>query len=426
MIVLLSWEEKMERVRALAAALRARADELVQATIDDVGFTFKDCQREAELTAQRLPAFEEARGLLERRSPVCEHPEDEVALVLPYDGSTWLNIAIVSIFMVGNRTRVKFSSKGSRISKLTEEIYKPIFEDAVTFDYAPGKSFVEWALADPGVKSICFFGSDRNALPLKDAVRRTGKKFVFEGPGNDPFIVLEDADLGLALDDLVEAKYIYSGQTCTAPERIYVHSAVYEEFLREFVARSQALVVGDPTEAATDVAPLASSLAVENIRAQIEDAVARGGRIACGGRIEGHLVYPTVVANATPEMLGVREESFGPVSFVQPFDDLQEVPALARNDKYALRAAVYGGKQAHELAASLRGAPYLEPVGDFVFGTFGTVSVNEPRRESWVRALITKPIGGYGYSGWVWEPVNGELKLLQGPKLFSIETSVPN
>ena len=94
-----------------------------------------------------------------------------------------------------------------------------------------GKSFVENSLHDPETSAVVIFGFDENVLPYEEAFRRTGKKLVFEGPGQDPFIVFPDADLPLALSDLMTAKFMYSGQTCTAPKRIFVHRSIRNNFV---------------------------------------------------------------------------------------------------------------------------------------------------------------------------------------------------
>src|SRR4030065_972861 len=133
--------------------------------------------------------------------------------------------------MVGNRGDVQLSSRGTGICDLTESLYRPIFGDDIRFHRGSGKSFVEKALADPSTSAAVIFGFDENVLPYEEAFRRTGKKLIFEGPGQDPFIVFPDADLPLALSDLMTAEVLYSGQTCTAPKRIFVHRSGYEEFL---------------------------------------------------------------------------------------------------------------------------------------------------------------------------------------------------
>lgn len=415
----------LEKIRELSSSLARYRDELVRVAAADIGFTVRDTRREVDNTVARLPTFADAAEMLSGRRPLAGAGQS-VALLLPYDGSAWLNIAIVSIWLVGNRVRVKFSSKSSRLARLSAEIYRPVFGGDVRFDYRPGSEFLDWAIDSPEVAAVVVFGSDRHVLPRRDHVREAGKKLVFEGPGNDPFVVLNGANLERAAAALVQAKLVNSGQTCTAPERIFVQSAVHDAFLEAFVERMRSAQVGDPMDPSAEVAPLASDVAVENIRAQLADAVAKGGRILCGGGVDGRLVTPTVVAGANQTMLGMRREVFGPAAFVARFERPAEALAMARDNRYGLRAEVWGEEQAAiRVRNELVGAPYMEDVPDFVFGRFGTVAVNEPRSESWRRAFITRPVGGYGYSGWAWERRDGQLVLRQGPKLLSLETSVP-
>ena len=174
-----------------------------------------------------------------------------------------------------------------------------------------------------------------------------------------------------------------------------------------------------------DVTPLASDLAVDRIKAALAEAVAKGAKILVGGKVEGNLVYPTVIQDATDDMLGMKEEVFGPVLFTSSFSDREEVVARAKNHQYGLRASVYGGDEAALTAAALKGEKYCHPVPDYTFGKFGTVSLNEPRAQSWRGALVTKAVGGYGYSGWIWETVDGRFQIKQGPKLIHLETSTP-
>ncbi len=410
-------DERLDLILSLADSIAEREDEIIERATRDIGFTYKDVSNELEVTRKRLVMFSKAIKLLEGRSPLCS-PDEEVALILPYNGSAWLNIAIASIFLAGNRVRVRFSSRDETIARVYESIYVKVFGDTIKFDHRNGSEFMRYAIESPKVRAIVAFGSDSSFLRYEGAVREAKKKFIFEGPGNDPFIVLDD--IADALDDLISSKFMYSGQACIAPERIYVHGDVYDDFLEELVERTESLVVGDTENPETDVAPLASRKAVERIKKQLDDAVSKGARILCGGRIEGDLVYPTVVADADHTMLGMREEIFGPVCYVCRFDEVGEAIALAKDSRYGLRATVYG-RNADTVASQLKGADYLEEVEDYTFGKFGTVSVNEPRSESWKGALVIKPIGGYGYSGWVWDL---DHRLKQGPKLFSLETSL--
>ncbi|MGE5190071.1 MAG: aldehyde dehydrogenase family protein [Gemmatimonadota bacterium] len=416
-----SYDERYSKILALRKVLQANRGKIAELAVRNLQFTVRDSLKEVDVAVDRLALYEGA-GFLKNRVPL-GGPGSAVSLMLSYNGSAWLNTAITSIYMVGNRVRVKFASRGSDVMALTEAMYRPIFGDDVTFFRGRGASFVEQSLADGETSSIVVFGFDENVLPYEEAVRRSGKTFVFEGPGQDPFIVFPDADLDLALSDLVMAKFMYSGQTCTAPKRIFIHRSIYGEFLERFLAKVRALVVGDPRDPGTDVTPVASPLAVERIGRQLSDAVGRGAKILAGGRIDGALVQPTVVSDAADGMLGMREEVFGPVAFTTSFETEDEVIRRAKDHKYGLRAAVFGGDAASRVAAALVGEPYCHPVPAYTFGKFGTVALNEPRSESWKGAFVTKAVGGYGYSGWIWETVDGRFRIKQGPKLLSVETS---
>ena len=406
----------------LAEAIGHRRDEIIGQAVRDIRFTVKDTAKEVDIAVDRLKMYADARSFLEDKRPL-GGDGSSVSLMLSYNGSAWLNTAITSIYMVGTRVNVKFSSKGSGIGDLTESLYRPIFGDDIRFHRGSGKRFVEDSLKDLSTSAVVIFGFDENVLPYEEAFRRTGKKLVFEGPGQDPFIVYPDADLSLALSDLMTAKFMYSGQTCTAPKRIFIHRSIYDEFLDRFEERAARLVIGEPEDERTDVSPLASGLAVTRIRAQLNDAMARGAKIVLGGRIEGSMIHPTIVRDATDDMLGMREEVFGPVAFTSPFDTKEEVLRRAKDHRYGLRASVFGGKEAKETAEELAGGAYCPPVPAYTFGKFGTISLNQTRGESWRGAFVVKAVGGYGYSGWIWETAGGAFRIKQGPKLLSLETA---
>jgi acyl-CoA reductase-like NAD-dependent aldehyde dehydrogenase len=420
----MSFDERFSRIQELSHALRGKKEQLIALAAKDLKFTAKDTAYEVELTAERLQMFAQTRDLLKDRKPL-GGPGSSVALMLSYNGSAWLNTVIASGYIVGNKVLVKFSSKGNDVRALMEKIYQPIFGREITFYHGSGRSFMEESLENPEIAAVVVFGFDGNTLPYQEAFQKRQKKLVFEGPGSDPFIVCPDADLDLALNDLMVAKFIYSGQTCTAPERIFIQQDIYEEFLARLVDRARSLTVGDPENEHTDVSPVASDLAVSRIKWYLEDAVLKGAKILAGGKIDGNLIFPTVVKDATDAMLGMQEEVFGPVAFTTSFSTSEEVLARARNHKYGLRAAVWGGEEGEKIGRALKGEDYCHLVPDYTFGKFGTVSINEPRSESWKGALVVKAAGGYGYSGWIWETVNGRFQIKQGPKLISLETSTP-
>ena len=420
----MTFDQRFEKVRELIKALGQRRDQMIAQAALDLQFAAKDTAHELDLTLDRLGTFIEVRESLASRRPL-GGPDSWVVVTLSYNGSAWLNLIITAAYMAGNQVLVKFSSRGSGLLNLMEEIYQPIFGDTIRFYRGRGQSFMEEALKNPKVSGVVFFGFDQHVLPYQEAFRQSGKKFIFEGPGADPFIVFPDADLQVVLADLMDAKFAYSGQTCTAPKRIFIHEAVYEQFLKMIAPEVEGLRVGDPTDRSVQVTPLASGLAVAGIKAALSEAAARGAQILVGGKIAGNLVYPTLIRDATDDLLGMKNEIFGPVLFTSSFSEREVVVARAQNHQYGLRAAVYGGEEAALTAAALRGEKYCHPVPDYTFGKFGTVSLNEPRAESWRGALVTKAVGGYGYSGWIWETVEGRFQIKQGPKLIHLETSLP-
>lgn len=407
---------------ALAEALPALKERFIALAAQDLHFTAKDTGHEVDLTVDRLQLFAQAREILAPRRPL-GGPGSWVSLMLSYNGSAWLNTVIASCYLVGNKVLVKFSSKGAHLRALLESVYRPLFGADIVFYQGRGQDFMAESLANPKISAVVVFGFDAHTLPYQDAFQKSGKKLVFEGPGVDPFIVFADADLDLALNDLMAAKFMYSGQTCTAPKRIFIQQAIYDDFLARLVARVRRLTVGAPADLRTDISPVASDLAVARLKEYLEEAVLAGAKVLAGGRIEGNLVHPTVIRDATDDLLGMKEEVFGPVVFTSSFGTPAEVLARARNHKYGLRAAVFGGEEARIVAQELKGEDYCHPVPDYTFGKFGTVSLNESRSESWKGALVVKPAGGYGYSGWIWETVDGRFQIKQGPKLISLETS---
>lgn len=420
----MSFEARYQKILALAEVLEANKSTLISLANKDLNFTVRDTEFEVNLAIERLRMFGETRQFLERRRPLGGEGS-QVAVMLSYNGSAWLNIVITSTYLVGNRVLVRFSSKGADLLALTESMYRPIFKEDVLFSRSTGKEFLDDALTDPQIAAVVVFGFDANILPYQAAFQENGKKLIFEGPGTDPFIVFADADQDLALADLLVAKFAYSGQTCTAPKRIFLHQDIYEKFLGKFVARVAKLKVGDPADPGTTITPVASDLAIERLHRQLTDAVKKGAKILTGGEIRGNLVLPTVIRDATDDMLGLEEEVFGPVAFTTSFASTAEVITRARQSRYGLRAALFGGAEAQRAAAALKGEDYCHPVPDYLFGKFGTVAVNEKRAASWRGAFVTRAVGGYGYSGWIWETVNGQFRIKQGPKLISLETSVP-
>jgi succinate-semialdehyde dehydrogenase/glutarate-semialdehyde dehydrogenase len=423
-------KERAEKLSQIGKELIRRKEDIVRAMARNVGMTRQDCEKDLAFISTVLGRIGAISRHLVDRQPICREGE-EVVLVLSYNISNFTSMHLARLLMPGNRVRVRLSSQAPEVARLLEEIWSPVFGEDVRFDFRHAKEFMEWSLSEKSVRAIILFASDAAALSYEPAMRASSnKKFLFEGPGNDPYILLEDADYEKAASALVAAKWVYSGQACWSPERIYVHESIHDEFTEAFVAATQALAVGDPLDPATQVGPVPNELAARRIKTQVDDAVKKGGRVLAGGDINGFLIKPTIIDRASPDMIGMRHETFGPLCFVQSFSSSDEAIDLAGNDKYGLHFTVWGWRDVGKVVCALAGENYLHEVDDFIFGKFGMLTVNAviPFPERSLKSKgAARPIGlgGYGYSGWVWETIDDRFTLKQGPRAFDQETSLP-
>lgn len=193
---------------------------------------------------------------------------------------------------------------------------------------------------NPVVRKLSFTGSTAVGKQLMRACAGTVKRISLELGGHAPFIVFADADLDAAVEGAIASKYRNSGQTCVCANRLLVHRAVYEEFAARLVAAvTSQLKVGNGFTPGVNQGPLIDLGAVRKVEEQISDAVAKGARIACGGKRSGEQGFffePTILLDVTPEMLISREETFGPVAPLFVFDTDEEAIALANDTPYGL------------------------------------------------------------------------------------------
>ncbi|KAK2608859.1 succinate semialdehyde dehydrogenase NADP+ linked [Conoideocrella luteorostrata] len=192
----------------------------------------------------------------------------------------------------------------------------------------------------PIVKKVSFTGSTGVGKLLMSQSSSTLKKLSFELGGNAPFIVFDDADLQIALRGLMACKFRISGQTCVCANRILVQRRVYEKFLRLVVEAVGKFVVGDGLEERVTHGPLIHERAVKKVDEHVRDALAKGARLLHGGQrldaLGPNFFDLTVMADMTTDMLICREETFGPVAAIFPFDTEEEAVGLANNTDVGL------------------------------------------------------------------------------------------
>jgi succinate-semialdehyde dehydrogenase/glutarate-semialdehyde dehydrogenase len=192
------------------------------------------------------------------------------------------------------------------------------------------------------VRKISFTGSTEVGRSLMSECASTIKKLSLELGGNAPFIVFEDADLDSAVEGALIAKFRNNGQTCVCANRFYVQRSVYKAFAEKLIKSVSQLTVGPGTEAGVHLGPLIDAKAVTKVAEHIADAVQNGASVAHGGTaLGGNFYEPTVLTGVTQEMLITREETFGPVAPLIPFDTESEVIAAANNTEFGLASYVY-------------------------------------------------------------------------------------
>jgi succinate-semialdehyde dehydrogenase / glutarate-semialdehyde dehydrogenase len=198
--------------------------------------------------------------------------------------------------------------------------------------------------SNPQVRKLTFTGSTEIGKRLMAQCAGTLKKLSLELGGNAPFIVFEDADLDAAVQGALASKYRNTGQTCVCANRLLVQSSVYEAFTGKLVAAVEKLRVGNGLEGPTDQGPLIDAKAVAKVEEHIADAVAKGARIATGGKrhaLGGTFFQPTVLTHVTPDMKVAREETFGPVAPLFAFATDDEAVRMANDTEFGLAAYFY-------------------------------------------------------------------------------------
>ncbi|AWP75576.1 NAD-dependent succinate-semialdehyde dehydrogenase [Bordetella bronchiseptica] len=236
--------------------------------------------------------------------------------------------------------------------------------------------------ANDAVRHLSFTGSTEVGRILMAQSAATVKKLSLELGGNAPFIVFDDADLDSAVEGAMQSKYRNAGQTCVCANRIYVQDGVYDAFVEKLADAVRALKVGPGFDEGVTQGPLIEPEAVDKIERHIEDAVSKGGRVVAGGRRLGGLFFePTVLVDASSQMLCAREETFGPLAPVFRFHADEDAIAAANATEFGLASYLYS----RDVGRIFRAAEALES---------GMVGVN-------VGMLATEhvPFGGVKQSG---------------------------
>jgi benzaldehyde dehydrogenase (NAD) len=282
--------------------------------------------------------------------------------------------------------------KGSELCPATHGLIIEALQDAglppgvvnfVTNAPADAGTVVEAMVAHPAVRRVNFTGSTHVGRIIATTCAKYLKQSVLELGGKAPLLVLDDADLDAAVNGAIFGAFANSGQICMSTERIVVDTHIADEFVAKLAARAQALPLGDPRKGPVVLGSVVGLSTVERCNALIDDAVAKGAKIVCGGKADSTLMPATLIDFVTPDMRIYSEETFGPVKAIVRVDGEEAAVACANNNAFGLSAAVF----TQDTARGWRVAQRIES---------GICHVNGPT----VHDEAQMPFGGVKGSGW--------------------------
>lgn len=268
-------------------------------------------------------------------------PLGVVLCVMPWNFPLWQVFrAAVPALMAGNGVVLKHASNVSGCALAIAKLMK----GAPLRTLLVGSEAVAGLVAHPAVSAVSLTGSTPAGRAVASAAGAALKKCVLELGGSDAYVVLEDAELGLAVETCVASRLINSGQSCIAAKRFIVVDSVREAFTRAFVEQMQHQKLGDPLDDGTEVGPLARRDLRDGLHDQVERSVAAGARVLLGGVVPegpGAFYPPTVLTDVRPGMAAFDEELFGPVAAIVSARDEDEAVALANRSVFGLGGAVF-------------------------------------------------------------------------------------
>lgn len=240
--------------------------------------------------------------------------------------------------------------------------------------------------AHPDINAITFTGETTTGKIIMETAAKSLKRLSFELGGKNPNIIFADADLDEVIETTIRSSFMNQGEVCLCGSRIYVERHIYEAFLEKFVARTKQMKVGDPFDEQTQVGALISEEHLNRVCSYLDSARADGGKFLTGGKRpegleKGYFLEPTIIVDLDSNSRCIREEIFGPVVTVTPFDTEEEVIAQANDTHYGLSASIWTNdlRRAHRVAAQIEA---------------GIIWVN-----TWFLRDLRTPFGGMKQSG---------------------------
>jgi len=351
----LSVGERCARLRAAAAVLRKHVDEYAEIITEEMGKPVTEARSEVEKCAwvcdyyaDNAPGFL-ADEIIESdagRSLVAWQPLGTVLAVMPWNFPFWQVFRFAAPTLVaGNTGLLKHAANVPLCALTIESVFLEAgFPEGVFHTLLIEARRVADVIADPRVHAVTLTGSEPAGREVAATAGRHLKKSLLELGGSDPFIVLEDADLELTVEQAVTSRFLNTGQSCIAAKRFILVEAIADEFVRRFRDAVEALPMGDPMDPATRIGPLARIDLPDTLHRQVIDSLAAGAVAVTGGNPEaraGPWYQPSILDRVAPGMPAWSEELFGPVALVIRVADAEEAVRVANATDFGLGGSVW-------------------------------------------------------------------------------------
>lgn len=306
----------------------------------------------------------------------------------------------------GNTILLRPASQVAMTSCLLAEIIEDSGYPAGGFNYIPcGYDAAEVFLSDDRIKKITFTGSPDIGWELKKKAHK--KRVTLELGGNAAVVVEPDANLDFALPRTVLGAYAYSGQVCISIQRIFLHRKIYDKFMADFLDATIRLKMGNPMDEATDVGPMINQAAAEQTEEWVEEALANGARLVCGGKRDGAMFEPTILENVKPELRISCREAFAPVVVVSPYENFDEALGQVNDSVYGLQAGIF----TNDLKKAFRAYEVLD-VGGVILNDIPTFRIDH------------MPYGGVKESGFGREGLKYAIEEMTELKLLAVNLNI--
>ncbi|HHZ8842806.1 TPA: succinate-semialdehyde dehydrogenase [Enterobacter cloacae] len=373
-----SVSHRAQKLRDLGAALRQRGEEMAQMISREMGKPIVQARAEVAKSAglcdwyaEHGPAMLRAEPtLVENQNAVIEYrPLGPILAVMPWNFPLWQVLrGAVPILLAGNSYLLKHAPNVLGSAELIGQIFADAGIAQGVFGWVNATNDgVSQAINDRRIAAVTVTGSVRAGAAIGAQAGAALKKCVLELGGSDPFIVLNDADLDLAVRAAVTGRYQNTGQVCAAAKRFIIEEGIADDFTRRFVAAVAALKMGAPDREENDIGPMARFDLRDELHQQVQATLAQGATLLLGGEKisgEGNYYAPTVLSHVTPTMTAFRQELFGPVAAITVAKDAEHALQLANDSDFGLSATVF---TANETLAG-RFSRELECGGVFING----------------------------------------------------------